>query len=147
MQKTGDQWSPLRNCGNSAHTVGRGLAPAVRVDRYRKAQAHSVRDSEPALRRDECECGALVGRKAVPKPEGFRGVGALAELVVSRIQNPLCAGLGCECGALAGRKASPKPRALEGFESGTTANAPKKKDGFCRPFSLVHLQGFEPGTH
>ena len=72
----------------------------------RETRKRTFRDSEPALRRDECECGALVGRKA-----------------------------------------SPKPRALDGFESGTTANAPKKKDGKSRPFSLVHLQGFEPGTH
>ena len=79
-------------------SVGRGLAPAGKVDKERKS------------------------------------------LVVSGIQNPLCAGMGCGCGAAARRKACPKPGALDGFES-QQQNAPTEKPpSMMEAFFCVHRE-------
>ena len=61
---------PRAMCQRYAQTVGRGLAPAVRVvrvDRRRKKKACRVRDSEPALRRDEARMRGYDGAQSMSK--------------------------------------------------------------------------------
>ena len=64
----------------------------------------------------------------------------------SGIQNPLCAGMRCGCGAATERKASPKPEGFGGVRIGNY-DAKRKTSIDDGGFLLVHLQGFEPGTH
>ena len=74
-------------------------------------------------------------------------VGVLLFLVhLQGFRTPLCAGMRCGCGAAAGRKASPKPDGFGGVRIGNhdTKRKTSIDDG---GFLLVHLQGFEPGTH
>ena len=81
-----------------------------------------------------------------PPKGGRRFRCAKPENALQGFRTPLCAGMRCGCGAAAGRKASPKPEGFGGVRIGNH-DTKRKTSIIDGGFLLVHLQGFEPGTH
>ena len=66
--------SPLQNGGRYVPAVGRGLAPAVREDRYGTKKPRRVRDSEPRFAPGYGAVAALrQGAKPVQSPRALEG--------------------------------------------------------------------------
>ena len=182
------QTTRARHVKNAHKSVGRRLSPAVSLDECRRKRLVVSGIQNPLCAGIRCGCGAAAGRKASPKPEGFwrgrignydtktkehtewcavlcapanlRFAHAFFSAAIRRaavllrktkkrtsgIQNPALRRNRCECGAAAGRKASPKPSGFGGVRIGNY-DAKRKTSIIDGGFLLVHLQGFEPGTH
>ena len=139
--------SPLQNGGRYVPAVGHRLSPAVRIDRQRKKKPRRVRDSEPRFALGwGADAGLRWGAKPVQSPRALEGMSARRTRRV-RDSEPALRRDGVRLRRCGGAQSQSKARGLWRGSNRQPQRAPKKKDGFCRPFSLVHLQGFEPGTH
>ena len=67
------------------------------------------------------------------------------KLVVSGIQNPLCAGMERECGAAVERKAYLKPKGFGGVRIGSNKRHQRKRTAFAVLFLWCTFRDSNPG--
>ena len=138
-------------CKGCAHPVG-VIATGTRafLRRFSSSAEHRrFRDAKPKNSPDDprapCKKSAQI-RRAPSVSRREDKIGKEKASSCQGFRTPLCAGIRCGCGTAAERKASPKPEGFGGVRIGNydTKRKTSIDDG---GFLLVHLQGFEPGTH